>query len=176
MSQTEINLLIYNLLRSTNLSEENQGLRKLTRLVKPLVSTFVLRNNGSVVEADDLVQDVVISVWENVRKGSYSPQPGKPLEAYVRTLIRNQWFKQLRDQKKELALVGVDLADEPPEETDLDGVLLALNRLDGPCQQILTWYYLEQMNLTEIAQRLGKTYGAVKEQKYRCLLRLKELF
>lgn len=178
MSQTENDLLIYTLLRSEQRREVEEGVRKLTRQVQPLVYKFVPRNSGSSADAADLVQDVVVSVYQQIRKGAYTPLPNKPLEAYVRTIMRNQWYKVLRQRRhqNEEPLPPDGLAEEiPPDETDSERVENALNQLGKTCQQILKDYYLNSLPLSEIADELGKSYAAIKEQKYRCMQHLKSL-
>ena len=178
MSQPENDHLIYTLLRSELTRDIEEGVRKLTKLVHSLVYSFVTRNSGSNADAADLGQEVVLSVYLQIRNGAYTPMPDKPLKAYVHIIMRNQWFKVLRQRRhqNEEPLLPDGIAEEiPPDESDIERVEKALNQLGKTCQQILKDYYLNSLPLNEIANDLGKSYAAIKEQKYRCLQQLKSL-
>lgn len=53
----------------------------------------------------------------------------------------------------------------------------ALNSLGEPCKGLLEGFYLKKMDMQELAQEFGYTNADnAKNQKYKCLMRLKKLF
>jgi len=53
----------------------------------------------------------------------------------------------------------------------------ALNSLGEPCKSLLEAYYLKKKGMNEIALMFGYTNADnAKNQKYKCLMRLKKLF
>jgi len=53
----------------------------------------------------------------------------------------------------------------------------ALLSLGEPCKSLLEAFYLQKRNMTEIAGSFGYTNADnAKNQKYKCLMRLKKLF
>jgi predicted DNA-binding protein YlxM (UPF0122 family) len=53
----------------------------------------------------------------------------------------------------------------------------ALQNMGQPCQTILEDYYLHKRSMQEIAEKFGYTNAEnAKNQKYKCLMRLKKLF
>jgi hypothetical protein len=53
----------------------------------------------------------------------------------------------------------------------------SMNNLGEPCKSLLEAYYLQKRNMTEIAGSFGYTNADnAKNQKYKCLVRLKKLF
>lgn len=53
----------------------------------------------------------------------------------------------------------------------------ALGSLGEPCKSLLEAYYLQKKDMTDIAAFFGYTNADnAKNQKYKCLLRLKKLF
>jgi DNA-directed RNA polymerase specialized sigma subunit len=61
------------------------------------------------------------------------------------------------------------------DEEDYGIVIAELSCMKTPCKSILQHYYLDNLNLKEIALSLGyKSAQSVKVQKYRCLKTLKD--
>ena len=53
----------------------------------------------------------------------------------------------------------------------------SLNSLGEPCRSLLKAYYLETKSMVEIAGDFGYTNADnAKNQKYKCLMRLKKIF
>ena len=53
----------------------------------------------------------------------------------------------------------------------------AISSLGEPCKSLLEAYYLEKKNMQEISQSFGYTNADnAKNQKYKCLMRLKKIF
>jgi DNA-directed RNA polymerase specialized sigma24 family protein len=53
----------------------------------------------------------------------------------------------------------------------------AISSLGEPCKSLLEAYYLEKKNMQEIALSFGYTNADnAKNQKYKCLMRLKKIF
>jgi hypothetical protein len=53
----------------------------------------------------------------------------------------------------------------------------ALNSLGEPCKSLLEGYYLNKKGMQELASQFGYTNADnAKNQKYKCLMRLKKLF
>jgi DNA-directed RNA polymerase specialized sigma24 family protein len=53
----------------------------------------------------------------------------------------------------------------------------ALNSLGEPCKSLLEGYYLNKKGMQELAEDFGYTNADnAKNQKYKCLMRLKKLF
>jgi hypothetical protein len=53
----------------------------------------------------------------------------------------------------------------------------AMNSLGEPCKSLLQAFYINKQNMQEIAATFGYTNADnAKNQKYKCLIRLKKLF
>jgi len=53
----------------------------------------------------------------------------------------------------------------------------AINHLGEPCKSLIEAYYLQKQNMQDIASRFGYTNADnAKNQKYKCLMRLKKIF
>ncbi len=68
---------------------------------------------------------------------------------------------------------------EVHEQRNADFLLMekAMQGLGEPCKRLLESYYLQKKSMLEIAGNFGYTNADnAKNQKYKCLMRLKKLF
>ena len=75
--------------------------------------------------------------------------------------------------------VSVEEDMEVHEQRNSDFLMMerALASIGEPCKSLLESFYLQKRNMTEIAGNFGYTNAEnAKNQKYKCLMRLKKLF
>ena len=76
-------------------------------------------------------------------------------------------------------IVPVEEEVEEHEQKDIQFKAMekSMLNLGEPCKSLLEAYYLQKRNMTEIAGSFGYTNADnAKNQKYKCLIRLKKLF
>ena len=76
-------------------------------------------------------------------------------------------------------LVPVEEELELHEQRNSDFIMMekAMQHLGEPCKSLLEAYYLQKRNMVEIAENFGYTNADnAKNQKYKCLVRLKKIF
>ncbi|HLG38307.1 MAG TPA: hypothetical protein VI461_01525, partial [Chitinophagaceae bacterium] len=67
--------------------------------------------------------------------------------------------------------------DHNKRNTEFDMMEKAIGSLGEPCKSLLEAYYLQKKNMQEIASSFGYTNAEnAKNQKYKCLMRLKKIF
>ena len=148
---------------------------------RPVVS-HVTRNGGSSDDAEDILQESVIIVWERIRTDSFEPQA--KLGTFLYGVARNLWLRRLARRRREGPL-DVDPETIPDDASGLQGeegddrprrVQQALERLDEPCRTLLLLYYWERLSMAEIAAHLGFANADVaKAKKYQCKEQLRGL-
>ncbi len=115
-------------------------------------------------DAEDLCEDVFLKVLR--ASGSYDGEKSAP-GTWIYAITRNtviDYFRRTRPAEE----LPEDLAEEElPEDGLLQTELLeslakALERLPGELTDIVVLRYYDRLPLTEIALRLGLSYGAVK--------------
>ena len=144
--------------------------RLLTQRVKVIAGRFVSKNSGNQMDVDDVVQETVIAVWKNMRRGSYKPMPDTPLDAYLYKIVKNTWLKMLGEQPEGMTEPMRSLPEElPAEHYRLDELQRAFGQLEQACQNLLKMVYWDGYKLEKIAILLGITVEAVKMRKYRCM-------
>jgi RNA polymerase sigma-70 factor, ECF subfamily len=152
----------------------------------PSVYNFSVRFVGK-DNAEDIVQDVFIKVWKNIKKFNDKKASFK---TWIFTVTRNTVYDYLR-KKRSINFSSLDSEDESfidnigdeailPDEVLLkleDNELLnnLLDKLPVHFREVLILYYQEEMTFGEIGQLLGKPENTVKSHHQRALIKLKEM-
>jgi RNA polymerase sigma factor (sigma-70 family) len=148
------------------------------------VQSFVLNNNGTYDDARDIFQEAMIVLYENAKSDSFVLTC--QIKTYVYSICRRLWLKRLQYNNRFITQVE-NLEETVPVEEDLeiqerrnaDFAIMerALGSLGEPCKGLLEAYYLQKKDMTDIATAFGYTNADnAKNQKYKCLMRLKKLF
>jgi DNA-directed RNA polymerase specialized sigma24 family protein len=81
------------------------------------------------------------------------------------------------DNQENLAAVEEDLEEHERRDVEFNMMEKAMNSLGEPCKSLLQAFYINKQNMQEIAATFGYTNADnAKNQKYKCLIRLKKLF
>ena len=149
-----------------------------------MVQSLVLNNSGYPDDARDIFQEAMIVLYEKVRSGSF--ELNCQLKTYLYSVCRRLWLKRLNQMQRispEVESLGetvpVEEELEKHEQRNQDFLVMeqSLNNLGEPCRSLLKAYYLEKKNMVEIAGDFGYTNADnAKNQKYKCLMRLKKIF
>jgi RNA polymerase sigma factor (sigma-70 family) len=149
-----------------------------------MVQNLILNNSGSSDDAKDVFQEAMIVLYEKVRSGSF--ELNCQIKTYVYSVCRRLWLKRLNQLQKitpEIQsleeLVAIEEEMETHEQRNNDFVLMekAMQHLGEPCKSLLEAYYLQKKSMVEIANNFGYTNADnAKNQKYKCLMRLKKMF
>jgi len=149
-----------------------------------MVQTLVLNNSGTIEDAKDIFQEAIIVLFEKTRSGTFVLNC--LIKTYVYSVSRRLWLKRLQQQQKfgpELNgaedAISVDEDLEVHEQRNAEFLLMekAMAGLGEPCKSLLEYYYLQKKSMVEIAADFGYTNADnAKNQKYKCLMRLKKIF
>ncbi|HKH59178.1 MAG TPA: sigma-70 family RNA polymerase sigma factor [Flavitalea sp.] len=149
-----------------------------------MVQTLIINNNGTAEDARDIFQEAMIVLYEKARSGSF--ELNCQLKTYVYSVCRRLWLKRLHQLQKYVPnangleeTVSVDEDMEVHDQRNSDFMMMekALSSIGEPCKSLLEAFYLQKRNMTEIAGTFGYTNADnAKNQKYKCLMRLKKLF
>jgi RNA polymerase sigma factor (sigma-70 family) len=149
-----------------------------------MVQSFILNNNGSLDDAKDIFQEAMIALYEKAKSESFVLTC--QIKTYLYSVCRRLWLKRLQhfnryitppEGLEEAVPVEDDVELHEKRNADLAIMDRALNSLGEPCKSLLENYYIEKKGMTEIAAQFGYTNADnAKNQKYKCLMRLKKLF
>ncbi len=149
---------------------------------KAIVS-FVQRNSGSEEDAEDVLQESVIILWERVRSGRF--EQNAKLSTFLFGVAKNVWSRKRMKKFREPASDFNNDEFDSEERSALDAMIdsersrsvaNAMERLGEPCRTLLTLYYWEEHSQEEIAAEMGFANAAtVKSKKYTCKKMLEKL-
>jgi RNA polymerase sigma factor (sigma-70 family) len=149
-----------------------------------MVLAFVINNNGSYDEAKDIFQEAMITLYEKAKSDSF--ELTCQIKTYVYSVCRRLWLKRLQqlsrtnagnENYEQTVSVEEDLELHERRNAEFNMMERALNSLGEPCKSLLEAYYLKKKGMNEIAVMFGYTNADnAKNQKYKCLMRLKKLF
>jgi RNA polymerase sigma factor (sigma-70 family) len=149
-----------------------------------MVQSLIINNSGSTEDAKDIFQEAMIVLYEKVRSGTF--ELNCLIRTYVYSVSRRLWLKRLQQMNRYVPAIE-NLQDTVPVEEDVDenerinnefqAMEKAIGSLGEPCKSLLEAYYLEKKSMQEIALFFGYTNAEnAKNQKYKCLVRLKKIF
>lgn len=152
------------------------------------ITGFIRQNSGSEDDAREIFHESLIILYEKITKNEFKLK--SKLSTYLYSVCKNLWLYHLREKKpqafetlnrnNEFNQVVEDIAHENDHEKDteekLEMIVQKLNKLKEPCYSILMMFYFKKMSYQLIAKELNyKTEKVVKNQKYRCLQKFREL-
>jgi RNA polymerase sigma-70 factor (ECF subfamily) len=169
------------------LKGNEEALRLLIeRYLKPIYN-FVYRYIGNPSHAEEITQDVFVSVWRNLNKFD----PSKKFKTWLFAIAKNtslNWikkkkpmnFSQFENEDGENVLLEstadpAPLPDKLFERSDLAQKLSgAMSRLSPNYRAVLLLHYNDHMTFQEIAESLGESINTVKSRHRRALVQLSE--
>jgi len=149
-----------------------------------MIQALIINNSGTADDAKDIFQETMIILYEKVKSGNF--ELNCQIKTYVYSVSRRLWLKRLLQQNKflngndnheNLVAVEDDLDEHEQRDIEFNMMEKAMNGLGEPCKSLLQAFYIERRNMQEIAATFGYTNADnAKNQKYKCLVRLKKLF
>ncbi|MBL0067774.1 MAG: sigma-70 family RNA polymerase sigma factor [Chitinophagaceae bacterium] len=149
-----------------------------------MVQSLIINNNGSSDDAKDIFQETIIVLYEKVRSGTFELHC--QIKTFVYSVSRRLWLKRLQQQNRysspgdsmeNVVAVDEDIEAHEQRNTEFEMMEKAISNLGEPCKSLLEAYYLQKLNMQVIAANFGYTNADnAKNQKYKCLMRLKKIF
>jgi RNA polymerase sigma factor (sigma-70 family) len=149
-----------------------------------MIQHFVENNNGSFDDARDVFQEAMIALYEKVQLDSFVLTC--QIKTYLFSICKHLWLKRLQQMGKyssplseneESISIEMDMGQIEKKDAAFAIMDRALNSLGEPCKSLLEGYYLNKKGMQELASQFGYTNADnAKNQKYKCLMRLKKLF
>lgn len=165
-------------------ANDRKSVETIYRTHYNMIQTLVINNSGTSDDARDIFQEAIIVLYEKAKSGSFELHA--QLKTYIYAVCRRLWLKKLAVYQRfsgDLANAPETIATEDDLEMyehrtqDFELMERALHHLGEPCKELLENYYLRKKNMSEIAREFGYTNADnAKNQKYKCLMRLKKIF
>lgn len=134
----------------------------------PRLKGFVMRSGANAAQAEDIVQDVMLTVW---RKAHLFDPHRAQVSAWVYQIARNRQIDVIRKEKRpvpeELKLPETDEMDASQilaVEQDSAQLKSALSKLTADQRAIIEQAYLGELTHQEISAQSGLPLGTVKSR------------
>lgn len=149
-----------------------------------MIINLVQKNSGSKDDARDLFQEGLIALWTNIKNEKFQLNKNIKISSYLYALCRNIWISKLRKAKYTKPideLNNIEGQTEGIEEMEeqynkINQLTNYLEKLNNSCQQLLKLFYYKKNSLKEIALKMNFTEKTAKNNKYRCMKNLRELY
>ena len=148
-----------------------------------MVASFVARNSGTENDAEDLLQEAVIVLWERVRSGKF--EYSAKLSTFIFATVQNMWRRRLARMRREMptefddttpAKDDISPLEELMEDERSKKIAAALLKLGEPCKTLLVLFYWEEQSMDEIAKQMSfANADTVKSKKYQCKKALEKI-
>lgn len=163
----------------------NEVLSALYKKYYNIVLKFIVNNSGTQEAAQDIYQETIIVLYENAQKPGF--ELNCQLQTYIFSIAKRLWLKQLKkssktflfkeDGENELVDVSEEITEHLNKEVELEKLTQSLTELGEPCATLIKDFYVQKLSMDEIAEKFGYTNADnAKNQKYKCLQRLKKCF
>lgn len=165
-------------------NKNEAALRRVYAAHYPMILNMVVTNSGTETEAKDVYQEAIIAFYERLQQADFSLTC--KIKTYLYAVCRRIWLKRLSEKRK--APVRLDEAEVFPKIDDEMNILdendaqfeqmkKSLSALGEPCATIIQDFYVSNLSMEEIRDKFGYTNADnAKNQKYKCMQRLKKLF
>lgn len=147
---------------------------------KNLVFKSAYLITGSREEAEDILQEVFVAVWEF--RHTYNPDKGK-LTTWLHKITVNKCLESKRRKRVHFVpLEGIDTTETRftdeilVSKQEYERLIEAMNSLDTKHRAVLVLRYFSDLSYEEIAQTVGIPLGTVKSRIYHGLKLLRGKF
>lgn len=166
--------------------DEDGALEEIYRNHLKGIIPMVLKNSGSIEDAEDIQQKTVMVLYEKIKKTDFILYEQTKLSTFLFSVAQNLWRRELKIRKKINSFEGKELEDLIDPEGDNISIYentenqkiatMVLEKLNNTCKELLHYFYFEKMKLSEIATTLGiASVQTAKSKRYKCFQQYKKL-
>lgn len=154
-----------------------KGFREGLLEAVPTLRAFAVSLSKNADRADDLVQETLVKAWD--KQASF--QPGTNLKAWLFTILRNEFYSQMRKRKREVedsdGSITARLSVHPGQEgsADLADFRKALALLPEDQREAIILIGASGFSYEEAAEICGCAVGTIKSRVSRARSRLQEI-
>lgn len=142
---------------------------------------FIYFKVNSVSDSQDITSEVFLKLWQYLREGKEI----KNLNAFIYIVARNlvvDFYRQRRqealsindDKAPEIIDGRSDILKEQMVDSDLQATIKGMDRLKDEYKEAIILKYFDELSISEIAEILNKSKGAVRVLLHRALKALKD--
>lgn len=143
----------------------------------PSLRAFAMSLSQNADKADDLVQETLVKAWDKHE----SFQMGTNLKAWLFTILRNEFYSQMRKRGREVqdsdGIMTARLAVHPSQHgvLDLEDFRVALEKLPDDQREAVILIGASGFSYEEAAEICGCAVGTIKSRVSRARMRLQDM-
>jgi RNA polymerase sigma-70 factor, ECF subfamily len=147
-------------------ADAHAAFRKDLLAAIPKLRAFALSLASHADHADDLVQETLMKAWNH----QDSFQPGTNIKAWLFTILRNEYFSQLRKRKREVEDANGEYAGSvmtpggQESQLDMADLRIALQQLPADQREAVVLVGASGFSYQEVAEICSVPVGTVKSR------------
>ena len=164
--------------------DRDEAIRYMYRNYFESLSWYVLNNQGSSEDAEDIFQEVILSFIALVKEDKFRGESS--IKTFLFSLNRFAWLNELKRKgrasiremnfEKGKEIIEQDMSKVLIERESSSQVMQLLNELGETCKKILVMFYYEDLAMKDILQQLDyENEQVVRNKKYKCLKQLEKM-
>ena len=162
-------------------SGDKEAFGQLYDFYAPRIFRFIRLKVGSQTLAEDLSSESFLRIWEYLQEQERIVE--ESFQALLYKIARNliiDYYKRkssqeiLIDDDFKIFLEGQMVKDESRAREDSEEIHQALVKMKEEYQDVIIWYYIDELSVPQIAKLMSKSPGAVRVLIHRGLKSLKE--
>jgi RNA polymerase sigma factor (sigma-70 family) len=149
-----------------------------------ILSYYILQNSGTLQDAEDIFQEVVVSFIELVQKGKFRGESS--IKTLLYSINHHTWLNELKKRDRatkreekyetEQEKVGMDISQLIANREEKAAVATLVSSLGETCRKILQLFYYENCSISEILKVTDyENEQVVRNKKYKCLKQLEQM-
>jgi RNA polymerase sigma factor (sigma-70 family) len=165
------------------LNNNSSIIESIYKKFAPKVTHYIKMNSGSADEAQDVIQEVLITIYNQAKTKGL--ELTCPFDAYFFLLCKRKWLNELKkSSNKEVTIKDENVStDKDVEklaiETEVQDEKQSLfdemfQKLGEKCQEVLKLSFVTK-TMEEVANKMNVTYAYVRKKKSICTGQLTEL-
>ncbi len=165
-------------------SRMDDAIKSLYRSYFDSLGWYVMNNNGSRQDAEDVFQDVVVSFIDLVQKDKFRGESS--IKTFLFALNRHAWLNELKKRGRTLKreekyqrgqeLTGPDTAGIITDREERIQVMHLIDKLGETCKKILVLFYYDNLSIKQILDSLHyENEQVVRNKKSKCLKQLEQM-
>jgi len=144
---------------------DSEAFAQLVGRWHPRLLRHALQYTGDTEAAKDIAQEV----WLAIARGLHRLNDPARFRAWAYRIVANKsrdWIRRERSRRRLNQSLDTPTLGVPPASEAVERVRTAIGELDADQRTILTWFYMEEMSVREIAEALSIPPGTVKSRLF----------
>ncbi len=149
-----------------------------------MLENLVKMNSGNVMDAEDVIQETMITFIEMVREKKFRGESS--IKTVLYTITKNLWITKIRKNTQENLRIDKYLLENEDFEADVSSHLQKreaksviekmFDKIGESCKKILTLFYYEDLSFKEILDQTEyENEQVLRNKKYKCLKSLTDM-